>query len=187
MGYGFGRDACLRQFLHRMEAERRDVIERSIKVRTGRPSDIDGLMHIALMACEENAVTAADPHKLLRDIWPALNLDHGIVGIIGDDPIEAAILLKTEPFWYAPDDQLCLLERAIFVHPEYRSAKGGRARLLCEWAKNASKELEMPLIIGVLSSERTEAKMRLYMRQFGEPAGMYFIYGARTGSAGKMA
>lgn len=158
-----------------------------IRVRTGRPDDVHRVMDIALMACEENAVTKASPEKLLRDIWPALNLDHGIVGIIGEDPIEAAILLKMEPFWYGDDDEICLLERAIFVHPDYRSAKGGRARLLCEWAKNASRTLELPLIIGVLSNERTEAKMKLYMRQFGEPAGVYFIFGARTGSAGKMA
>ena len=157
-----------------------------ISVRVGTPKDIDAMMGIAVMACEENAVTKADPTKLLRDIWPALNLDHGVVGIIGQNPIEAAILLRTELFWYASDDQLCLLERAIFVHPEYRSAKGGRARLLCEWAKTASDLLQMPLVIGILSNDRTEAKMRLYMRQFGEPAGMYFIHGARTGGAGKM-
>lgn len=162
-------------------------MDTEIKVRTGTPEDVHKMMDIALMACQENAVTKADPQKLLRDIWPALNLDHGIVGIIGDDPIEAAILLRIEPFWYGSDDEPCLLERAIFVAPDYRSAKGGRARLLCEWAKGASRELNMPLVIGVLSNERTEAKSRLYARQFGEPAGVYFIYGARTGAAGKMA
>lgn len=137
------------------------------------------------MACEENAVTKADPQKLLRDIWPALNLDHGVVGIIGTDPIEAAILLRIEPFWYGPDDEPCLLERAIFVHPEYRKGNIGRARLLCDWAKNVSIALDKPLIIGVLSTTRTEAKQRLYEREFGEPAGVYFIYGAKTG-VGKM-
>ena len=155
----------------------------TIKVRTGRPDDVDAMMEIALMACEENAVTRADPGKLLRDIWPALNLDHGIVGIIGHDPIEAAILLKTEPFWYAPDDAPCLIERAIYVHPNYRVSPVGRARLLCEWAKDVSRTLELPLIIGILSSHRTEAKVRLYQRQFGEPAGVYYIFNGRTGGA----
>lgn len=154
-----------------------------IKVRIGTPSDIDPMMAIAVAACQENALTRADPGKLLRDIWPALNRDHGLVGIIGNGQIEAAILLQIQPFWYGADDEPCLLERAIFVHPEYRSAKVGRARLLCEWAKQASDTLEMPLVIGVLSNDRTEAKMRLYMRQFGQPAGMYFIWNGRTGGA----
>jgi hypothetical protein len=41
----------------------------------------------------------------------------------------------------------------------------------------------MPLLIGVLSNSRTEAKIRLYKRHFGEPAGAYFLYNARTGEA----
>ena len=141
------------------------------------------MMAIAIAACEENAVTRADPHKLLRDLWPALNRDHGIVGIIEGKQIEAAILLRIEPFWYASDDQPCLIERAIFVHQDFRSAKGGRARLLCEWAKQAAETLEMPLIIGILSSLRTEAKVKLYERQFGNPAGAYWIWNGRTGGA----
>ena len=116
------------------------------------------MMAVAIAACQENAVTRADPGKLLRDIWPALNRDHGRVGIIGNGQIEAAILLQIQPFWYGADDEPCLLERAIFVAPEYRSAKVGRARLLCEWAKQASDTLEMQAVIGVLSNDRTEAK-----------------------------
>ena len=159
------------------------MIEQPIKVRTGTPEDIDPMMAVALAACEENAVTRADPTKLLRDIWPALHRDHGIVGIIGQEQIEAAILLRIEPFWYGADDEPCLLERAIFVHPDFRGAKQGRARILCEWAKGAALSLELPLIIGVLSTIRTEAKMRLYQRQFGEPAGVYFIFNGKTGGA----
>ena len=107
-------------------------MDMDIKVRAGTPTDIHPMMSIALMACEENAVTQADPRKLLAEIWPALNLDKGIVGIIGEDPIEAAILLRVDNFWYGADDQKCLLERAIFVHPDFRISSVGRARLLCE-------------------------------------------------------
>ena len=68
-----------------------------------------------------------------------------------------------------------------FIHPDYRSAKGGRARRLCEFSKQAADSLGIPLIIGVLSNNRTEAKVRLYKRQFGEPSGAFFLYNARTG------
>ena len=64
---------------------------------------------------------------------------------------------------------------------DYRNAKGGRARRLCEFSKKVSNELGIPLIIGVLSNNRTEAKVRMYQRIFGEPSGAFFLYNARTG------
>ena len=72
-------------------------------------------------------------------------------------------------------------ERAIFVHPDFRSAKGGRAAKLCKFAKETADRMEMPLMIGVLSNSRTAAKIRMYERQFGSPTGVYFLYKAQTG------
>ena len=151
-----------------------------ITVRTGTPADVHKIMELGFMTVAENGMGKPNPEKLLRDIWPSLNLDGGIVGVVGDERAEAAILLRVEPFWYS-DDKV-LLERAIFVHPDFRAAKVGRARLLCEFAKRAAQNLGMPLVIGVLSSQRAEAKVRLYTRQFGEPSGAYWIYGATTGA-----
>ena len=133
------------------------------------------------MGHEENAFLVANPVKMVMDVWPALNQDHGIVGIIGEpgEPIEAAVLLRLGTMWYS--DNPVVEEKAIFVRPEFRSAKGGRARKLCEFSKKVADSLGMPLIIGVLSNHRTEAKIRLYRRQFGEPAGAFFLYGAKTG------
>jgi len=82
--------------------------------------------------------------------------------------------------WYS--DAQVLEERAIFIHPDYRSAKGGRARRWCEFSKRTADGLGIPLIIGVLSNHRTEAKVRLYERQFGKPSGAFFLYNATTGA-----
>lgn len=152
-----------------------------ITVRVGTPDDVDGMMTLALAACKENGLTNPNPVKLLYEIWSGLTREHGIVGIIGEPnkEFEAAILLKTEPMWYS--DDLTLVERAVFVHPDFRSAKGGRARLLCEFAKQAADALEIPLVIGILSSERVSGKVRLYERQFGPQSGAYWIYGKKTG------
>lgn len=153
----------------------------NITVRIGTPEDVDGMMTLALAACEENGLTRPNPMKLLAEIWAGLTRQRGIVGIIGEygKPLEAAILLRTEELWYS--DDMTLVERAVFVHPEYRSAKGGRARLLCEFAKHASEILQMPLVIGILTSQRASGKIRLYERQFGEQSGAYWIYGKKTG------
>lgn len=152
-----------------------------LSVRIGTPDDVDGVMELALSACEENGFVNANPIKLLEQIWAALNKDHGIIGIIGEigQKPEAAILLRIVNMWYS--DEKVLEEKAIFVHPDYRNAKGGRASRLCEFAKATSESLEMPLLIGVLSNNRTEAKVRMYERHFGKPSGAFFLYNGRTG------
>jgi GNAT superfamily N-acetyltransferase len=139
------------------------------------------MMDLAMQACDENGFVDPNPQKLLAEIWPALNLDNGIVGIIQDEGagLEGAILLRVGTMWYS--DAQVLEERAIFIHPDYRSAKGGRARRLCEFSKRTADGLGIPLIIGVLSNHRTEAKVRLYERQFGRPSGAFFLYNATTG------
>lgn len=138
-------------------------------------------MQIALMACEENGFVSPNPLKLLEHIWAACHMIAGVCGIIGDPGkrIEGTVLLRVGTPWYS--DTPMLEEKAIFIHPEFRSARGGRAKKLCEFSKSYSDGLGIPLTIGVLSNQRTEAKVRMYRRVMGEPAGAYWIYGAETG------
>ena len=153
-----------------------------LQIRIGTPEDLDGMMRIAMMACEENGFLDPNPGKLAAEMWPALHQDHGIVGIIGpqDGEIEGAVLLRIGDMWYS--DAQVVEEKAIFIHPEYRSAKGGRAKRLCEFSKRVADTLGIPLIIGVLSNSRTEAKVRMYRRIMGPEAGAFFLYGAKTGT-----
>jgi len=150
-------------------------------IRVGVPEDIDEIMVIAVQAAEENGFLEANPRKLAEEIYPALCQDHGIVGLIGreGEAIEGIVVLRIGTMWYS--DTPVVEEKAIFIHPEYRSAKGGRATRLCEFSKKVSDTLGIPLIIGVLSNNRTEAKVRMYERQFGKPSGAFFLYGAKTG------
>jgi hypothetical protein len=152
-----------------------------LKVWVGNPDDVDDVMELAITACSENGFVAPNPMKLLSEIWPALNKDKGIVGIVGvpGKKLQGVILLRIGNIWYS--DEEILEERAVFIYPEFRSAKGGRARKLCEFGKKVSNELGIPLTIGVLSNHRTEGKVRMYERIFGKPSGAYFLYGVRTG------
>lgn len=152
-----------------------------VVVRTGVEADFNGMMDISLAATRENAVVAPDIEKLALTIWGSLTRQTGICGVIGPvgGKLEGMVLLSMGEMWYSKE--LILEEKAIFVDPEYRAAKGGRARKLAEFAKMTANALELPLAIGVLSSSRTEAKIRLYERVFGAPAGVYFLYGAKTG------
>jgi hypothetical protein len=150
-------------------------------VRIGTPDDVHPMMDLAMQACDENGFVDPNPQKLLAEIWPALNLENGIVGIIQDEggSLEGAILLRVGTMWYS--NAQVVEERAIFVHPNFRSAKGGRAKRLCEFSKKVADTLSLPLMIGVLSNHRTAGKIRMYQRIFGEPSGAFFLYGAKTG------
>jgi hypothetical protein len=152
-----------------------------LKVWVGNPEDVDDIMELAMSACEENGFVEPNPMKLLAEIWPALNKDRGIIGLVGvpGEKPQGAILLRIGNIWYSNEE--ILEERAVFIHPSYRAAKGGRARKLCEFGKKVSDELGIPLTIGVLSNHRTEGKIRMYERIFGKPSGAYFLYGVRTG------
>lgn len=157
------------------------VLDAPLVTRVGLPSDIDEIMALAIMASHENGFLSPSPEKLLRGIYPALCQDHGIVGVVGPEggPIQGAVLLHVNTHWYS--DEQFLEEKSVFVHPDFRKAAGGRAARLVEFSKKAADTLGMPLLIGVLSSNRTEAKVRMYRRLLGEPQGAFFLYNGGTG------
>lgn len=154
-----------------------------IKVRIGTPEDLPQCMELFIRANEENGIEALDSQKLLSIVWPSLHYDGGLVGVIGDpgEKIEGVVLLRIEQLWYS--NSPVIAEKLVFVHPDYRSAKGGRARKLCEFSKQVSDELSMPLIIGIVSNDRTKGKIRMYERLLGPAAGAYFLYNGKTGVA----
>lgn len=157
-------------------------MENSVSVRLGEVRDFNEMMRLCLAATKENAYAYPDFDKLANEVYAGLTGNMGVVGVIGGDAgekLEGAVLLRIGPIWYSHD--LVLEEKAVFVDPEYRSAKGGRARKLVDWSKELAKDFGMPLAIGVLSNSRTEAKVRLYERIIGKPAGVYFLYNATTG------
>lgn len=154
--------------------------EDQVHVRTAEPDDEDGIISLARSVNIENGLFEMNEEKVRNIIRPFLYLHGGIVGVIGSkNNLQGGIILKVAQNWYS--DAYFLEEMCVFVHPDYRAAKGGRARKLVEFAKKASETLDMPLMIGVLSNSRTDAKTKLYERQFGTPAGAFFLYGMKTG------
>ena len=150
-------------------------------VRTGTPSDMDGIMALTLACHKENGFVEADIPDMANNVWAALTLQQGIAGVIGGNgaPYEGSIVLRIGRVTGCRAD--VLEEKYLFVNPSYRSGKLGRAGMLADFAKQVSDTTGVPLLIGVLSNTRTEAKIRMYERKFGKPAGAFFLYNARTG------
>jgi N-acetylglutamate synthase-like GNAT family acetyltransferase len=158
-------------------------VEENIEVRLANPSDMDELMKLGFMACEDNGFVDYSPRLLAQEIWPSLHLDHGLLGVIGppQGEIQGFVLLRIGTMFYS--ERLCLEEKCLWVHPNYRSAKGGRAKRLLDFTKKTADTLKIPLIIGIMSTKRAAGKTALYRREFGEPSGAFFLYGAECGMA----
>ena len=153
-----------------------------LQIRLATPDDMDEVMRLSIMACKDNGFLDFSPALLAAEVWPALNQDHGMFALIGppQKPAQGFVFLKIGTLFYSTAP--CLEEKCLWVHPDYRSAQGGRARKLLEFTKKTADTLQLPLIIGIFSTTRSEGKVALYRRMFGEPAGAFFLYGAKTGA-----
>jgi hypothetical protein len=152
-----------------------------VSVRVANASEVHEVMRLAVMGAEENSFLPAKTELILNEVWPAVNQDKGICGCIGPagGQLEAIVILRIGNIYYS--EQACVEEKLLFCAPQFRSAKGGRAHKLCEYSKHVADILDLPLLIGVCSSERTRAKVKMYERIFGEPAGAYWLYRTKTG------
>lgn len=147
-----------------------------ITVRAGTPQDLDQVMALAQMMHDEIGITALNPARILPEVWGALNLDGGIMGLIGEPggPLEAGLLLRMGTLFYS--DETVLEDKGLFVQPEFRTAKGGRGGKLIDFAKHTADALGLPLVMGIQNDVEAEGKMRLYTRKFGQPIGALFLY-----------
>ena len=161
------------------------VVEQNIyddlHVRVATVDDLHEVMDLAIAAAKENSLFDTTATHLLQTIWPAVNQQHSIIGAIGkqDGPIEGMVVLVVGTLPYT--DEMCVEEKVLFVSPEFRNAKGGRANKLIHFMMGVAQSLSLPLLTGVLSNKDTDAKVALYTRVLGKPAGAFWIWGARTG------
>jgi hypothetical protein len=87
------------------------------------------------------------------------------------DNLEGSILIRLSSMWYSACP--LLEEYWNFVHPDYR--KSERAKYMVNFAKACADKMELPLLIGIVSNDRTEAKCRLYNRMLPK-AGEFYLY-----------
>lgn len=98
----------------------------------------------------------------------------GFIGVIGPlNAIEACIMLTVGSVWYS--EEITLDEHFNFVDPGHRQSS--HAKALISFAKHCADKIGIRLVIGVLSTKRTAAKVRLYERQL-TPAGAFFVHPA---------
>jgi hypothetical protein len=142
------------------------------EVRIARSEDEDKVYELFKVMHEENDIFSWDDEKSRNFINQATSRRYGVIGVIeNENGIEAMICLRPDQVWYSSD--WFLNEVFNFVHPDYR--RSTRAKNLIAFAKNISDEMQLPLILGEVLNPRTEAKVKLYERQFPK-AGAFFMY-----------
>lgn len=156
------------------------IIEETPRVRLAKPEDEEEIFQICKMLHQENAIFPMSEPKVRNRIRECLYQKGGIIGVVGEPgSIEAIICLTLGSLWYT--DAWSLDEHFNYVLPNHR--RSDNAKELIIFAKACAQNLNLPLMIGILSNERTEAKVRLYKRQLGAPSGAFFLVNGTTGQA----
>jgi hypothetical protein len=144
-------------------------------VRLATFEDEDSIMNLMHIMHAEGGLMPLDEMSVRDMFHRAFNRKGAIMGVIGGPgDIRAMIFLLIGKFWYT--GQFHLEELFNFVRPDER--KGDYAGKMITFAKKCATETKLPLVIGVLTNDRMEGKVRLYRRNLGYPAGAFFVYNA---------
>lgn len=156
-------------------------------VRLAEDRDEDTLMEMTRLVHDECGLRTADDAPLpfcedkvrgtLRDaINPSDRADPSrlYIGVIENgDRLEGSVCLSICEPWYS--NVRYVAEMWNVVLPPYRKSRN--FDLLIAFSKQVALALKSPLLMGVMSTERQAAKMRLYERTFGvRPYGGYFLF-----------
>lgn len=144
-------------------------------VRIATRSDEPEIIQLLHVMHFENGMMPLDEPCASEFFGRAFDRKGGIIGVIGNPgDVKAMIYLLITRFWYTSANHL--EECFNFVRPDQR--KSNYARTLINFAQKCADEIKIPLLIGVLTNNRMEEKVRLYRRSLGIPAGAFFVYGA---------
>jgi hypothetical protein len=143
-------------------------------------SDLPEFMRLFRIMHQENGLFELDEDCVVETFNRAVSKKEGVIGLIKgpDNDIRAMLCMLITRYYYTT--QLHLEELWNFVDLPWR--KSNYADALLKYADHCQKSLGIPLIIGVLTNERMEAKVRKYRRHFGMPAGAFFVSGAASGA-----
>jgi hypothetical protein len=139
-------------------------------------ADLPEFMRLFKVMHAENGLFELDEDCVLETFNRAVKNKEGVIGLIKgpDGDIRAMLFMLITRYYYTT--QFHLEELFNYVAPPWR--KTNYADTLLRYAIHCQQQLKIPLVIGVLSGSRMEAKVRLYRRRLGMPSGAFFVHGA---------
>jgi hypothetical protein len=155
--------------------------ETSSPIRIASAADEPEILQLLKMMWKEGGWRPLDIDCARAMFARAFDRKGGILAVIGGPgQIRAMMFLLIARAWYTSENHL--EELFCYVHPNHR--KSDYHKIMIEYAKACSDELskdagrKIPLLMGVLTSKRMSAKVRLYRRFFGIPVGAFFMHNA---------
>ena len=151
----------------------------AVYFRIGVEADLPELLAMGKELHDENGLMPLSESRSIAAVKRAVRQERAMVGVIGPvgGRLEGVIYLTVGMFWYTSKPHL--EELYNFVRPEFR--RSTRAKSLVEFAMRSAERLDVPLLIGIISSDRTEAKARMYERLLGKRSGAFFLHNSKTG------
>lgn len=131
-------------------------------VRLALPSERDRILALTLEGYADNGRGNINQTKVLNVIDHALHKKGGLIGVIEEDGELVALLVLTLS-QYCYTDDWHLEELVNYVHRDHR--RSTHAKSLISFGKWCADQLSLELLMGIISHERVEAKIRLYERQ----------------------
>lgn len=151
------------------------------KVRIAGVDDYDEVWRLLMESHDENALFPLAEDKVRwfvnRVIFPEIIHPEdtgirGVIGVIGPiKALEALVFLTVGSHWYTHAQHI--EEYMVFVDPRHR--RSAHAKALVSWMKDQVEITGLPLLTGVQSTHRTEAKCRLYQRMLPKIGEFFFI------------
>ena len=142
-------------------------------VSFAEPSDAPEVYRLMIELHNENGVFTLNAEKAARMCAGLFEPGLAVVGVLrGTVEIEGAIALKRVQLDYTDDWHLV----DVFNHVRIPYRKSDHAKRLIKFAKACGEDLGLPILVGIVSTQRTEAKMRLYRRMLTQVGG-FFISG----------
>lgn len=150
-------------------------------VRVAGPADHKEIWRLFLMGHKENGIFTLAPEKvdyfLQRTLHPELIPEgdtgpRGVIGVIGPvGSLEGLVFLTIATYWYS--HELHLEDFLVYVDPECR--KSHHAEALVKWMKSQVEATKIPLMVGIVSNHKTEAKCRLYRRMLPKIGELFLL------------
>ncbi len=150
-------------------------------IRKATPMDAPEIWRLFLQLHRENGLFTIAPFKVTEFMDRALHSERipsydtgprAQIGVIGQPGrLEAVVFVLIAQFWYSSEYHL--EELLVYVDPECRKSR--HAVTCINWMKNLSDQLGIPLLTGIISKERTAAKIRLYDRMLPR-IGAFYLY-----------
>lgn len=156
-------------------------------VRSATPADEPELWRLLRLHHAENALFPLSERKVGFYVDRALHPEkidaddsgpRGIVGTIGQTgALEGMVMLILGSPWYT--ESIAMDDCVNFVDPAHRQS--AHAKALIAYSKHIVDQVrvghpDFRMMMGIVSNNRTAAKIRLFSRELDEPVGAFFMY-----------